>query len=129
MLFRSFDTLNQNITTVGKIGINTSSPGSTLDVKGTIRLSGSASGYVGLTPASSAGSTTYTLPSADGTNGQFLKTNGSGTLSWATAGGGYLGTTATQATSTNQALTGTTPPTHSERHLNGLGLMEQQHIP
>lgn len=30
----------------------------------------------------------WTLPSADGTNGQVLSTNGSGALSWATAGGG-----------------------------------------
>jgi hypothetical protein len=30
---------------------------------------------------------TYTLPTADGTNGQFLSTNGSGVLSFASAGG------------------------------------------
>ncbi len=36
-------------------------------------------------PASLAANTTYTLPTADGTNGQVLSTNGSGTLSWATA--------------------------------------------
>jgi hypothetical protein len=30
----------------------------------------------------------YTLPTADGTSGQFLSTNGSGVLSWATASGG-----------------------------------------
>jgi hypothetical protein len=71
----------------GNVGIGTSSPGSKLDVKGTLRLSGSTSGYVGIAPAAAAGSTTYTLPSADGTNGQALTTNGSGTLSWATAGG------------------------------------------
>jgi len=59
-----------------------------LDLKGTLRLSGSTSGYVGLSPAAAAGSTTYTLPSADGTTGQFLSTNGSGTLSWSSAGGG-----------------------------------------
>jgi len=33
-------------------------------------------------------SVAWTLPSADGTNGQFLSTNGSGTLSWATSSGG-----------------------------------------
>jgi len=71
----------------GNVGIATNSPGSALDVKGTIRLSGSTSGYVGLAPAATAGSTTYTLPSADGTNGQVLSTNGSGVLSWATASG------------------------------------------
>lgn len=69
------------------VGIGASSPGSKLDVKGTLRLSGSSSGYVGLAPAAAAGSTTYTLPSADGTNGQVLSTNGTGTLSWTTAGG------------------------------------------
>jgi len=70
----------------GNVGINTNTPGSTLDVKGTLRLSGSTSGYVGFTPASAAGSTSYTLPSADGTSGQFLSTNGSATLSWSSLG-------------------------------------------
>jgi hypothetical protein len=69
------------------IGINTDTPGSELDVKGTLRLSGSSSGYVGFAPAAAAGSTTYTLPSADGTSGQVLSTNGSGLLSWATVSG------------------------------------------
>ncbi|MBV9963156.1 MAG: hypothetical protein JO072_12995, partial [Parafilimonas sp.] len=68
-----------------RLGIGTSAPGSTLDVKGAIRLSGSTSGYVGFQPAAAAGSTVYTLPSADGTNGQSLITNGSGTLSWTSA--------------------------------------------
>ena len=70
--------------TTGNIGIGTTSPGAPLDVKGAMRLSGSTSGYVGFTAAAAAGSTTYTLPSADGTSGQFLRTNGAGTLSWAT---------------------------------------------
>jgi len=55
-----------------------------------IRLYGSSSGYVGLTGAAAAGSTTYTLPAADGTTGQMLSTNGSGTLSWATGGGSNI---------------------------------------
>lgn len=73
--------------TAGNVGIGTSSPGSALDVKGTLRLSGSSSGYVGLAPAAAAGSTTYTLPSADGSANQVLKTNGSGVLSWGAPGG------------------------------------------
>jgi hypothetical protein len=71
----------------GNVGIGTSSPGATLDVKGTIRLSGATSGFVGLSTAAAAGSTTYRLPTADGTSGQFLKTSGSGVLSWASDGG------------------------------------------
>jgi hypothetical protein len=71
----------------GSVGIGTPSPGSKLDVKGTLRLSGSSSGYVGFAPAAAAGSTTYTLPSADGISGQVLSTNGSGLLSWATVSG------------------------------------------
>lgn len=53
-----------------------------------IRVIGSSSGYVGLQGAAAAGSTVYTLPSSDGSNGQVLTTNGSGTLSWGAGGGG-----------------------------------------
>lgn len=52
---------------------------------GVLKLNGSSSGYVGLQGAAAAGSTTYTLPSADGSSGQVLSTNGTGTLSWTTA--------------------------------------------
>lgn len=45
--------------------------------------------YVALKgPASTAANVTWTLPATDGTSGQLLSTNGSGTLSWATASGG-----------------------------------------
>lgn len=72
----------------GNVGVGTTSPGSALDVKGTLRLSGSSSGYVGFSSAAIAGSTTYTLPSADGTSGQVLQTNGTATLSWVTPSSG-----------------------------------------
>ena len=55
-------------------------------VTGTLQLNGATSGYVGIKAATAAGSTTYTLPSADGSNGQALVTNGSATLSWGSAG-------------------------------------------
>ena len=45
-----------------------------------------------------------TYPTSDGTNGQFLKTNGSGTLSFATGATGDVTTTGTQ-TLTNKTLT------------------------
>ncbi len=57
------------------------------NITGTLKLSGSTSGYVGLAPAAAAGSTTYTLPAADGSADYVLKTNGSGTLAWAAPGG------------------------------------------
>lgn len=77
-----------SIDTSGNVGIGTAAPGSTLDVKGALRLSGTTSGFVGLAPAAVAGSTTYTLPIADGSVGQVLTTNGGGILSWSTAAGG-----------------------------------------
>ncbi len=49
-------------------------------------------------PNSIAADVTWTLPNADGTNGQVLQTDGTGTLSWATAGGGVTGFTGTQNT-------------------------------
>ena len=52
-----------------------------------LSITGSSSGYVRFQGAAAAGSTTYTLPSSDGTTGQVLSTNGSGTLSWSSAGG------------------------------------------
>jgi hypothetical protein len=46
-----------------------------------------SSNYIGLkAPSTVAANVTYTLPGTDGTNGQLLTTNGSGTLSWATSG-------------------------------------------
>jgi hypothetical protein len=45
-------------------------------------------------PASLAANVTYTLPTADGTSGQLLSTNGSGTLSWASTNGNTFQTIA-----------------------------------
>lgn len=51
-----------------------------------------SSNYVGLkAPGTLAANTTYTLPTADGSAGQNLTTNGSGSLSWATAGAAATG--------------------------------------
>jgi hypothetical protein len=104
LVMATANTERMRIDSSGNVGINTTSPGSALDVKGTLRLSGSTSGYVGFIPAAAAGATTYTLPSADGTTGQVLQTNGSAVLSWATPATGIsnftsnLNTTAPNAT-------------------------------
>ncbi|MBI3866831.1 MAG: hypothetical protein HY290_33545 [Planctomycetia bacterium] len=47
------------------------------------RMYGATLGYVGLKPPAIAPNVDFTLPAADGSNGQFLKTNGSGVLSFA----------------------------------------------
>ena len=52
----------------------------------TLRLNGSTSGYVEIDAPATAGSNTLVLPNGNGTNGQYLQTNGSGTLSWSTSG-------------------------------------------
>ena len=69
-----------------------------------LKVTGSSSGSVIIQAAAAAGSATYTLPSADGTNGQVLSTNGSGVLSWATAA-------ASGVTTFSAGTTGFTPST------------------
>ena len=65
------------------------SGGLTIQARGDIRLADSdSSNYVALQAAATVGSSiTFTLPSADGSDGQMLKTNGSGTLSFTTVQG------------------------------------------
>ena len=55
--------------------------------------SGSGTNYSAFKAQAQAGDVTYTLPAADGSSGQVLSTNGTGTLSWATAGGSPAGST------------------------------------
>lgn len=69
-----------------------------------LRLFGSSSGYVGLFPAAAAGSVDFTLPTADGTNGQVLQTNGSGVWSFADQSSGVTD---------HGALTGLTDDDHA----------------
>jgi hypothetical protein len=63
----------------------------TINAQGDLRLADSdSSHYVALqAPSTVASNVTFTLPNADGSNGQALVTNGSGTLSWAAATGYY----------------------------------------
>lgn len=55
---------------------------------GKLFIQGATNGYTALGAPATGSNITYTLPGADGTSGQVLSTNGSGTLSWATASGG-----------------------------------------
>jgi hypothetical protein len=97
------------VSSAGNVGIGTTVPGSKLDVKGVLRLSGSTSGYVGFQGAAAAGSATYTLPSADGTNKQVLTTNGSGTLSWSKSSPDHLVGSSSNVTYTAGPGLGTGP--------------------
>lgn len=73
-------------TFVGSVAVSgTSSSGA--DIK-LYEDTDNGSNYVALVaPASISSNVSWTLPNADGTNGQALVTNGTGTLSWATPGG------------------------------------------
>ena len=82
-----------------------------------IKISGSTSGAVGIIAPAIAGSTVYTLPSSDGTTGQVLTTNGSGSLAWASGSsvsagvssfsGGTTGLTPSSAATGIVTLSGT----------------------
>ena len=98
----------------------------TLNAQSDVRFADSdSSNWVAFqAPATVSSNVTWTLPSADGTSGQFLKTNGSGTLSWDTSAGAVtsvggqtgavtyatswaVGTGATAATNTDLDVAGT----------------------
>jgi len=51
---------------------------------GQLTFQATLGGAVNLVGPNTASTTSFTLPAADGTNGQFLQTNGSGTLAFAT---------------------------------------------
>lgn len=67
--------------------------GSTLTVglagtaTGVLNLTGATSGTISIQGASASGTYTITLPTTDGNSGEFLQTNGSGVLTWATPAG------------------------------------------
>ncbi|MEK9810444.1 MAG: hypothetical protein VW362_08350 [Candidatus Nanopelagicales bacterium] len=59
--------------------------GATASTLKLLEPSGSGSNFTAFKAQAQAGDVTYTLPAADGSSGQYLSTNGSGTLSWGTA--------------------------------------------
>ena len=73
----------------GNVGIGTNDPGYKLHVVGTARISGALT---------LGGASAFTFPAADGTNGQVLATDGSGTLTWQTIPGDNWGSQAVVVT-------------------------------
>ena len=77
----------------GTVGATTPTTGVftdiTLNAQGDVRFADSdSSNWVAFqAPATIASNVTWTLPATDGASGQVMQTNGSGTLSWTTAGG------------------------------------------
>lgn len=107
-----------SLTTLGTIAGNLIFTDNTYDI-GASGASRPRTGYFAtsvVTPLlNNSGSTitlrgvTYTLPSADGTSGQVLQTNGSAVLSWAAASSGFVtgsGTTGTIGKFTGSAAVG-----------------------
>lgn len=68
-------------------------------------------------PATVASNVTWTLPAADGTANQVLSTDGSGVLSWATAGGGFAAGTAMLFVQTAAPTGWTKSTTHNDKAL------------
>jgi hypothetical protein len=112
----------------GSVGIGTTAPGTLLDVAGAItsRPSGTGAGQTGQiimrelaaggtetatirAPDALGASYALTLPIDDGTSGQVLSTDGSGVLSWVSAGGGgdFLANGSVAMTGQFQATSGT----------------------
>jgi hypothetical protein len=84
--FRVKDGDNNTMFSVDEDGISVAN--GTSSTGAVIRLgeaTANGTNYVGIqAPASLAANVTYTLPTADGTSGQLLSTNGSGVLTWNT---------------------------------------------
>lgn len=105
-----------SLTGASKIGIRANIAGSSNYLRDLNIMAGTelkfrdsdSSNYVSFKGASTiASDIVWTLPSADGTSGQVLSTNGSGTLSWATSSGGsstFLALTDTPSSYTGQTL-------------------------
>jgi hypothetical protein len=76
-----------------------------------LRLYGATSGYVEIDAPAAAGSNTLTLPTGNGSSGQYLQTNGSGALSWQTVDTGANWTDASSVTTSGSSSYTFTLPT------------------
>lgn len=88
---------NSSNTFAGASGLTTDGSNLTVRGQGDVRFADSdSSNWVAFQGAATiASNVTWTLPNADGSSGQVLTTDGSGTLSWATSSGGITQAKAT----------------------------------
>jgi hypothetical protein len=82
----------------GNVGIGTTNPLEllslgTVGTNGVLSLAGNTSGKIIIQPAAAAGTYTLTLPTTAGIASQYLQTDGTGVLSWATGVTGATGAT------------------------------------
>lgn len=77
-------TVQGNTLTDGTVNINSGN----ITGVGDLALDGSTSGTITISAPTTFTSYSLTLPTDDGDSGEFLQTDGNGTLTWATAGGG-----------------------------------------
>lgn len=80
-------------------------------------FNGSTSGTVNVGAPAVAGTTTFNFPGSNGTNGQFLQTDGAGNTSWQTISGGGT-VTSVGGSSSGGTLTATGGPVTSSGTLN-----------
>lgn len=71
---------------------------------GILKLTGSNSGTISISGASTAGTWTMTLPTSGGTNNYVLSTNGSGVTTWVAQGAGAGVMTYTDVSGTTQTI-------------------------
>ena len=109
--------INNDAVTVDKLNLVSTGSAPSLEAKGT---SGVTEGYIQLNcaenslaqklkspPHSAGASYTLTFPNNDGNADEFLKTDGSGGLSWDTAGGGKVLQVVTATNNTENTTTST----------------------
>ena len=72
-------------------------------LSGILNIAGSTSGTITIQPLAAAGTYTLTLPPNDGNSGEFLRTDGSGVLTWVASGGSGT-VTATGGSLTSNAV-------------------------
>lgn len=98
--------------TTGLVAINdlggnvTVGGGATASELRILEASGAGTNYTSFTCPNLTANVNYTLPVDDGTASQFLQSNGSGTLSWATAAGFTLGTEQASTSGSSISFTG-----------------------